>query len=218
MRKFVLPLMCSIALMLTLITDVTAQSFNGYQTIGRNTVSFSLIWSGKPYIGFSYAWRDFGTSFADIQAEVRMPIDNGFSRDEFQLISGFYRPSRLKRTFIGTGVHVVWDHNTKSGSANSLSGLVTAIPSYVYAASLNDGLYGTTGVRLSYKPLLWSENWDPTKQARHTIQAGIHFDSHHERTLGLSFNPTYNIHLDSEEEDNVEADVYVGQAYFLGRF
>jgi hypothetical protein len=217
MNKSITKVVLFLGMLFFVCDQSQAQSFNGYQTIGRNTVSFSLVWSGKPYVGFSYAWRDFGTSFTDIQAELRIPIDNGFKRDEFNLRAGFYRPSRLKRTFVGTGAHLVWEHDTKSGFKDKLSGLATIIPSYVYSASLNDGLYGTTGIRLSYVPIIWSKNQDDNT-AKHSILAGIHFDSHHERTLGLSFNPAYNINLGSPENNTFEGDFYFGQAYFLGRF
>jgi hypothetical protein len=200
-----------------LSSNCKSQSFNGYQTIGTNTFSFSLIWKGKPHVGFSYTIRKFGSSFVDIQSELRFPIENGIQGDEFEFISGVYRPSRLKRFFVGTGLHLSWDHNVNSSYHDKLSCSITAIPSYVYSASINDGLYGTSGIRISYNPTLWSKIVEE-KVAKHKLHVGIHLDSHHERTLGLSLNPKYTFHLDSEETNSLSGDFYFGQTYFLRRF
>lgn len=196
-------------------SDAVAQSFNSYQTIGRHTVSFSLIWQAKPQIGFSYTFRNFTKSFSDWQTEIRFPIDNGINQKEFTVISGMHRPSQLKRNFIGTGLHLVWEHSESSKFGDRLQGLVTAIPSYVYAASINDGWYGTSGLRLSYAPIIWSKT--ETDDARHNVHLGLHLDAHHERTLGLSINPKYTFHLGDEESNDFDGDFYFGQTYFLKR-
>lgn len=216
MNRLVLIVVSMFVLLVAGAEKVQAQSFNGYQTIGTNTYSFSVIWQGKPMVGFSYTYRDFGTSFTDFQTEFRVPIDQGINAKEFSIVTGFYRPSQLKRNFIGTGLHMTWEHSASSQFKDKLSCSVTAIPSYVYSASINDGLYGTTGARISYAPVLWSKN-KVDGATKHNVYLGLHVDSHHERSLGLSINPTYNIPLGSDEEKSLNGDFYFGQTYHLKR-
>jgi hypothetical protein len=97
-----------IALTLTcLIGQVHAQSYNGFQTNGVHSCFFSLSWNGKAHIGFGYNFRNFESSFSDYQLEARIPLDNIENLENYSIIGGIYRPSRLQRTFVGGGAHLI---------------------------------------------------------------------------------------------------------------
>jgi hypothetical protein len=107
---------------------------------------------------------------------------------------------------------------------------MTAIPSYVYAASTTDGVYGTIGLQLTYAPVIFatsqsgesSANWDFFPQ--HRFEGGIHFDMLAGRTAGIAINTVTSYYLNSkstflEEEKpwQVEGVFYFGTTYALDR-
>lgn len=204
-----------------------AQSFYGYQTIGKHTFLFSIIWQGEPKIGFSYIDRIYaGKTFNDLQLELRFPLKDIYRFNSYEAIAGIYKPTRLRRTFAGIGGHLRWESNKNGGSRiQKLSLAATVIPSYVFAASLTDGVYGTIGLRITYAPVIFatqSGEWNFFGQ--HKFEGGIHFDMHTQRTLGLALNPvtTYfvngkNTFLEKPEPWKIEGDFYFGATYKLNR-
>lgn len=213
------------------VSEVQAQSFFGYQTIGRSTVFFSLAWQGKPLLGVGYNHRSFGTTFSDWQAELRFPLSSMYRFDEYQVIAGMYKPLTLARTFVGFGSHVrIEGAKTESQQLTTVSLALTGIPSYVYAASLNDGAYGTIGFRATYAPVLFASvkgGDNPASQQflpAHRIELGGHLDVHLERTLGLGLNGFTNRQftnsssiIPSDSSWKIEGDFYMGSTYRLGR-
>ncbi len=208
--------------------DQQAQSYYGYQTIGKHTFLFSLIWQGEPKIGFGYINRIYsGKTFNDLQVELRFPLRNIYRFSDYEAIAGIYKPLSYSRAFAGVGGHFRWESNKQGGQrVSKLSLAVTAIPSYVYAADINDGIYGTVGIRLTYAPVIFAttgkDNWNFFPQ--HKFEGGLHFDMHIERTLGLAINANTSYYINSkksflEEVENweIEGDFYMGATYFLDR-
>lgn len=213
------------------VSEVQAQSFFGYQTIGRSTVFFSLAWQGKPLLGVGYNHRSFGTTFSDWQAELRFPLNAMYRFDEYQVIAGMYKPLTLKRTFVGTGAHVRLLKKTEGSRKETQVVLaLTVLPTYVYAASTNDGGYGTVAPRITYAPVIFAQvkTGNETAQTQalvaHRVELGGHLDLHLERTLGLGLNgyvqrgfmPGNSI-LNRETDWKWEGDFYMGSTYRLGR-
>ncbi|MEZ4828722.1 MAG: hypothetical protein R3C61_20920 [Bacteroidia bacterium] len=205
-----------------------AQSFWGYQTIGSHTVFFSVAWQGKKtWLGAGYIYRDFGKTFTDLSAEIRFPLAEMYKFDNYQVIAGVYKPTVIKRAFMGTAAHIRIKKGTSDSQETTQVQLaLTVLPSYTYAASLNDGIYGTTGLRITYAPVLWASVKEggnaPSTQAlaAHKLELGGHFDLHSERTLGLSLNgyvvgsfiPQKSI-LPQQNRWTGEGDFYWGMTY-----
>ena len=217
---------CSLLFSLIFTSSLHAQSFFGYQTIGRHTVFFSVAWQGKPVLGMGYNIRTFGRTFTDWQAELRFPLDAMYTFDNYQLITGFYKPITVKRAFMGTGVHLRWQNQTNTNEKTSLLSLaLTALPTYTYAASLNDGAYGTAALRATYAPVIYAKKGSQTQfLAAHRVEAGGHLDLHYERTAGLGLNGfgsrsfiLGNSILDADDNWAVEGDFYFGTTYNLRR-
>ncbi|MEZ4849831.1 MAG: hypothetical protein R3B93_14685 [Bacteroidia bacterium] len=213
-------------------TDLTAQPFYGYQTIGVHTFYFSVSWDGQPHLGAGYIFRNFGKTFTDINAEWRFPVAEMYKLDNHQIIAGVYKPLRLKRTFASIGVHAKIKKQTFDDTKVTHYGLgLSVLPSYVYAASLTDGLYGTTGLILNYEPVLFSQvkKGDAKSEFQaltgHRVRAGLHLDAHFERTLGISANgfltrtwvKDESLFAPGEDEFKIEGDLNIGTTYFLER-
>lgn len=205
-----------------------AQSYYGYQSIGKNTFLFSLIWQGEPKIGFGYIARFFGGKTAtDLQIEARFPLKSMFRFEKYEGIAGIYKPLSYSRGFVGVGGHLRWDSDSRGGSrVQKLSLAVTGIPSYVYAANTSPGgVYGTLGLRLTYAPVIFAtkgSDWDFFPQ--HKFEGGLHFDMLVDLSAGIALNSvtTYYINskktfLQEEKQWGIEGDFYFGATYKLNR-
>jgi hypothetical protein len=202
-----------IALTLTcLIGQVHAQSYNGFQTNGVHSCFFSLSWNGKAHIGFGYNFRNFESSFSDYQLEARIPLDNIENLENYSIIGGIYRPSRLQRTFVGGGAHLIL---IKSEEGMQLDINLAAIPSYVFAAPLDRKPYSTAGVLLTYQTsLLGSSGF----LSSNSFGTGVHADVLLERTLGLSANYERVItYKDKGKTWSNRSSYYGGSTYRLFR-
>lgn len=217
---------CLLFLCLFFPASLPAQSFFGYQTIGRSTVFFSVAWQGKPLLGLGYNHRAFGRTFTDIQAECRFPIHAMYRFDEYQVIAGMYKPLKIERAFTATGAHLRLKKHTNDGQKTTqLQLALTVLPSYVYAASTNDGAYGTMGLRVTYAPVLLAATQGGMQALpAHGVELGAHVDLHTQRTLGLALNGWMrrnfypkNTVLDRETRWKPEGDFYMGSTYRLGR-
>jgi len=209
-------------------TKLNSQSYYGYQSTGKNTFLFSLVWQGEPKIGFGYIARIFGGNTAtDLQIEARFPLKSLFRLEKYEAIAGVYKPLSYSRGFVGIGGHLRWDSDKSSGQrVQKLSLAVTGIPSYVYSANVNSsGIYGTLGLRLTYAPVIFATQggeWNFFPQ--HKFEGGLHFDMIIEQTAGMALNGETTYYLNSkktflEEENNwdIEGDFYFGATYDLRR-
>jgi hypothetical protein len=208
-----------------------AQSFFGFQTIGVNTFFFSVGWQGEPVLGFGYNFRDFNKSFTDISAELRFPIKDMYTFDNYEFITGFYGPVAIKKAFFGFGTHLRLQKQSEGDRKNTrLSLAVTGMPSYAYLRNLNDGAYSTAGLRVTYAPVIVASSKEGGADARiqafpvHKFELGAHLDLHLERTLGLGLNvfSTYsllpkNSILDDNRSMDLEGNLYMGATYHLKR-
>lgn len=205
-----------------------AQSYYGYQSIGKNTFLFSLVWQGEAKIGFGYIARFFGGNTAtDLQIEARFPLKSMFRFQKYEAIAGVYKPLSYSRGFVGVGGHLRWDSDKRSGArVQKLSLAVTGIPSYVYSANTSPGgIYGTLGLRLTYAPVIFATkggDWNFFPQ--HKFEGGIHFDMIIDLTVGLALNGITSYYINSKktflkEEKNwgIEGDFYFGTTYALDR-
>lgn len=205
-----------------------AQSYYGYQSIGKNTFLFSLIWQGEPKIGFGYIARFFGGNTAtDLQIEARFPLKTIFRFEKYEAIAGVYKDLSYSRAFAGIGGHLRWDSDKRSGQrVQKLSLAVTGIPSYVYAANTSPGgVYGTLGLRLTYAPVIFATrggDWEFFTQ--HKFEGGLHIDMIADLSLGMALNGVTTYYLNSkktflEEVENweIEGDFYFGTTYALNR-
>lgn len=205
-----------------------AQSYYGYQSIGKNTFLFSLIWQGEPKIGFGYIARIFGgTTATDLQIEARFPLKSMFRFEKYEAIAGVYKPLSYSRGFVGVGGHFRWDSDSRSGTrVQKLSLAITGIPAYVYSANTSPGgIYGTLGLRLTYAPVIFAikgENWNFFTQ--HKFEGGLHLDMLIDLSIGMALNGVTTYYLNSKktflnEEKNwgIEGDFYFGSTYALNR-
>ena len=212
-----------------LFKPVSAQSYFGYQTIGKHTFLFSLAWQGDLKLGFSYIFRNYsaGNTFSDIQGEIRFPLKEMYSFNNYEVIAGVYKPLSITRTFVGIGGHLRFEKETTENFRNfKLSPAVTVLPSVAYVASLDDGPYGTLGLRITYAPVAWlnqrTEEGSVKNQAfsNHLFEGGGHIDLHLERTLGMGTDiyTKYNLYprhtyLEQEEDWEMEGTFYLGMTY-----
>lgn len=212
---------------------VQAQPFYGYQSITKNTFMFSLIWQGEPKIGFGYIYRiTGGKTFTDMEFELRFPLKTIYRFEEYEAIAGMYKPLKYSRAFAGVGGHFRWNSKLDGGQrVQKLSLAATVIPSYVYSANTNPGgIYGTTGIRITYAPVIFATaksgeskaDWDFFPQ--HKFEGGIHLDMIIDLSAGIALNGITSYYLNSkntflQEEKNwqVEGDLYFGATYSLDR-
>ena len=207
----------------------SAQSFNGFQTIGRHTVFFSVAWQGKPYLGFGYNFRGFDKSFVDMQAEMRFPLAEMYKFDNFQVIAGAYKPSRLARTFFGIGTHLRYEKTTtRSSTTKSLDFAVTGMPGIVYAQNTGGGVDGSIGLRIAYVPRIVESSQGRRGEPviKHfkasQLELGGHADFHVERTLYTTLNGYFTGHFDEDQKKKGagadwerEGNFYLGATYSL---
>jgi hypothetical protein len=211
-----------------------AQSYYGFQSASKHTFLFSIIWQGEPKIGFGYINRLYGgKTFIDLQTEIRFPLNDMFTFKRYDAIAGIYKPLALKRTFTGFGSHLRWNSETSSEQkVQKLSVAATLIPSYVFAAPLNDGLYGTIGLNLTYAPVVFAISKSGEEEAiwnylpPHKFEGGLHYDMLiDKRTLGISLNALTSYYLNTknntilkvEEQWKKEGNLYFGPTYMLFR-
>ncbi|MDX2248957.1 MAG: hypothetical protein SF052_19370 [Bacteroidia bacterium] len=215
-----------------MISSLHAQPFSGYQTIGVHTWYFSVSWQGKPLLGLGYNLRIAGRTFTDLNAEWRFPIDQVYNMDDYQVIFGMYKPFAVRKWFMSMGVHGRIDkHTNDSSSITNLGLALTLLPSYTYASSLNDGAYGTTGLRATYMPVLASKIkiGSATPQWKtltgHRVEAGGHLDFHYERTVSLVTNGFFtrtwskdeSLFRENSDQWRPNGDLYFGTTYYLKR-
>ena len=202
-----------IALVLTcFISQVNAQSYNGFQTNGVHSCFFSLSWNGKAHIGFGYNFRNFESSFSDYQLEARIPLDNIENLENYSIIGGMYRPSRLQRTFVGGGAHLILKN---SGEGLQLDCNLAPIPSYVFAAPLDRKPYSTAGMLLTYQTTILGGSGFLSTNAFGT---GLHADVLLERSLGLAANYERVItYSDNKKTWSNKSSFYGGSTYRLFR-
>jgi hypothetical protein len=210
-----------------------AQSYFGYQTIGKHTFLFSLAWQGEIKLGFSYIYRNYssGNTFSDIQGEVRFPLREMYTCKNYEVIAGVYKPLSVSRTFLGIGGHLRFEKETIDNQRTlKLSPALTVLPSVTYVSSLDDGPYGTMGLRLTYAPVAYLNHKVEEEQAQkqafsqHLFEGGLHIDLHLERTLGLGLDvyTKYNLYpeksiLPEEEDWEIEGNFWLGATYNLER-
>ena len=231
MKKILKYTLCLCFLGLFTGEELAAQSFFGYQTIGRNTFFFSIAWQGKPMIGAGYNYRVFGTTFSDLQAEVRFPLNSMYKFEEYQVIAGLYKPLQLKKTFVAIGTHLRLQKRLDGDQeVTKLTLALTGLPSYAYARSLTDGGYGVAALRITYAPVIFArvkggETGAKTQAlAAHTLELGGHLDLHLERAMGLGLNGLLyksfmgkTSILPKVTNWRGEGDFYLGSTYRLSR-
>ncbi|MBR9861079.1 hypothetical protein GYB22_10115 [bacterium] len=196
-----------------------AQTFNGFQTTGTNSLFFCISYNGTANIGLGYSRRVWGSAFGDIHTELRFPVQSMYKFEQFEFITGWYGPVKVKRTFLGFGSHLRIKHIKDQATTYGLA--ITGIPSYVYKSSLNDGPYGTAGIRLTYQPQIVMASGSSNKSFVHHFEGGIHADLSLKRTLGLSLNSTIVELEPGKEKLNplylTNSNFYWGQWYRLRR-
>ena len=216
------------------LNKVNAQSYYGFQSAAKHTFFFSLVWQGEPKIGFGYIDRIYGKTFTDLQLEIQFPLTEMFTFKRYDAVAGIYKPLALKRRFTGFGSHLRWNSVTVNNQRiQKLSTAITFIPSYVFAAPLDDGLYGTIGLNFTYVPVVLaiSQNGNDEKMVlnyfpQHKFEGGIHYDMLiDKRTIGISINgltsyyinTKFNTFLEEEEQWKKEGNLYFGPTYRLRR-
>jgi len=210
------------------VPKLQAQSYYGYQSIGKNTFLFSLIWQGEPKIGFGYIARFFGGKTAtDLQIEARFPLKTMFRFEKYEAIAGVYKDLSYSRAFAGIGGHFRWESESQGGQrVSKLSLAVTGIPSYVYAANTSPGgTYGTLGLRLTYAPVIFAtQGGDWNFFPQHKFEGGLHFDMLVDLSVGMAINGVTTYYINSkktflQEQRNwdIEGDFYFGTTYLLNR-
>jgi hypothetical protein len=214
-------------------TNLFAQPFYGYQTIGVHTVYFSVSWDGAPHLGAGYVLRQSGTTFTDWSAEWRFPVAEMYKLDNHQIIVGMYKPLRIARGFTAVGVHTRIKKQTFDNKKVTHYGLgLTVLPSYAYAQSLTNGLSGTTGLILAYEPVLLSQIKEGDAKSTfvpltgHRVRLGGHLDFHSQRTLGGSINgfatrtwaKDQSLFAPEESDWKIDGELYLGTTYYLERW
>lgn len=219
---------------LIFVNEVRAQSYYGFQSASKHTFLFSVIWQGEPKIGFGYINRLYGgKTFTDLSTEIRFPLNDMFTFKRYDAIAGIYKPLALKRRFTGFGSHLRWNSETGTEQkVQKLSLAATLIPSYVFAAPLNDGLYGTVGLNLTYAPVIFAVSHSGDEEPvwnylpQHKFEGGLHYDMLiDKRTLGISLNALTSYYLNTknntflkvEEQWKKEGNLYFGPTYMLFR-
>ena len=211
---------------------LSAQPFYGYQTNGVHTCFFSLNWNGQATeLGIGYGLRRTWSGFADITAEWRAPLGNLFQGDQQTFVAGIYGPFRLRRrAYVGGGVHLRWQHYRQDETARRrLTLATTVVPSYTFAAPLNDQPYFTGGLRATGLLVLA----DMTAGAGDTrwfsavgTEVGTQLSLHLERTLGAGQNLFAQRlwALDGgtlpgqDAQWDLRGDLYLGSTYYLRRW
>jgi len=154
-----------------------------------------------------------------------------YSFKDYEVIAGAYKPLSISTTFVGLGGHLRFKSETfEEKRIFKLTPAFTVIPSVTYANSLNDGVYGTLGLRLTYAPVLYTNIKEEEEEAQkqfipeHKFEGGLHIDFHIERTLGMGLNGYTNYYLYPEksvltEEENwgIEGNFSLGATYWLER-
>ena len=210
------------------LQGLSAQTFFGFQTVGKNTFFFSLSWqNNEPLLGLGYNNRAFGGlvgTFTDYQAELRFPLNKMYDCKEMKLVAGAYAPLTFSRTYIGAGLHLRWDRSALSGEQeSSLSLAATVMPSFYYSQTTpTDNAFGTAGLRITYAPeIIGSKGEESYSFSRHKFELGGHIDSHIDRSISIGLDGYLTKKLgkfdDDEKELDVEGNFYFGTNYSLYR-
>ena len=212
---------------------LSAQPFFGYQTTGRHTWFFSLVWDGdQPALGIGYNYRIFNQAFTDIGAEWRIPIAHIMSFDDHEVIAGAYGPVKLDRLYSMLALHARFQHQKQDGNKKTRFGAAfTYLPGWVYRAPLDDSPYGAIALRGTYVATIAERNKAEAGKSwrwftQHGVEAGGHFDIHLQRTLGMALNGFASKQWslkrgqplsDEEGEWKFRGDFYFGTTYYLER-
>ncbi len=234
-KKHIRELFLLLLLLVTFVfeNNAKAQSYYGFQSAAKHTFFFSLVWQGEPKIGLGYIDRLYGKTYTDLQAEIRFPLTEMFTFERYDAILGIYKPLALKRRFTGFGAHLRWNSESQNNEkVQKLSTAITLIPSYVFAAPLDDGLYGTIGLNLTYVPVIFAISQSGEEEGiwnyfpQHKFEGGVHYDMLiDERTIGISLNglTSYyintknNTFLEEENQWDKEGNFYFGPTFLLRR-
>lgn len=207
---------------------LTAQTFFGFQTVGKNTFFFSLSWqNNEPLLGLGYNNRAFGGlvgTFTDYQAELRFPLHKMYDFKEMKLIVGAYAPLSLGRSFTGTGLHLRWERTTSSGEQESdLSLAATVMPTIYYGSTLvTDKAFGTAGIRITAATAIIAKKGEISSSFKeHKIELGGHLDTHIDRSFSIGldgyFSKKFGDVTEDEKKFELEGNFYLGTNYSLYR-
>lgn len=208
-----------------------AQPFAGYQTNAVNQAYLVVRWQGRTTLGFGVQRRFSGSpTFTSVEAEWHFPLATMWRFSDHEVIVGAYKPLIARRTSVGVGLHARITRVTDGDRKVLRLGIAaTALPYWVYAQSLSDGVAGDVGARATYVAVLASRTATPegaswTAVPAHRVELGGHATFHVERTFGLAVNPyatrtwaKEGEALPGEETWRAEGDLTVGAAYHLGR-
>ncbi|MEO0468924.1 MAG: hypothetical protein AAF206_04830 [Bacteroidota bacterium] len=225
MKKYILLLICCGFFM-----SGKAQPFFAYQTTGVHTWFVSLSWDQKAQLGVGYQYRFFNSStFTDLSAEVKMPLDDVFNGRNMQFITGIFKPVNAlnDRGYTTWGLHARFASRNTNDTQRSLISLQGSImPGHAYSAPLNGSFYSTVGLRLSAEVVIANQasgQWQYFQA--HRLAVGGHLDGHFDRSVGFSSHVMYNLFLQDDAvlvvPDQfglpVSGDLYYGTTYYLRR-
>lgn len=213
-----------------MVSSLNAQTFFGFQTVGKNTFFLSLTWQGEPQVGFGYNNRGFGgafQTFTDVQAEVRFPLQDLYDLNNMKVITGVYKPFTLSRNFMAGGLHLRWERDKDEGLQSSKVSLATTLlPTLYYGnTTVTDKAFGTAALRITYAPVLFAKKGSETSAfADHKIEVGGHLDMHIERSLSIGLDGYVSKTFRGKsslfnDEDDIEVggNLYIGVNYSLYR-
>lgn len=217
------------SMILSLIAQpAQAQSFSGFQSPFINMVYTAVRWQeGRPTLGVGWSRRFPGQPFMTVEAELHFPLEEMWRFTDYQVIVGAYRPLVPKRASVGVGLHARLGRSEDEEGGRLRLGLAgTVVPFYVYAASLNDGPYGTVGARATYEAVLAERRWTSEGPATwkglaaHRFELGGHVDVHLDRTISFTGNAfaTHELGTGDAGSWEPEGDVYIGASYYLSRW
>lgn len=211
---------------LMLAGNLSAQSFNNFQSIQKHTISFSLTWQKKIMLGIGYSMRTGSDiQFADLNIEWKAPIDQFFSGTNYEVIAGTHIRHKASRTLLSSGYHMIYQKRSdENQQARLLDLAISFLPGYQYAAPLDDSANGVYSARFTYQPTIFAKVSGAESQqaffAAHTIKAGAHYDVLIKRALGLGFNAyvantfqSGNITLPEMPSWDIMGDVYFAPTY-----
>jgi hypothetical protein len=210
------------------LQGLTAQTFFGFQTVGKNTFFFSLSWqNNEPLLGVGYNNRAFDGllgAFTDYQAELRFPLHKMYDFKEMKLIAGAYAPTKFDNEFLGAGLHLRWERTAASGEQESAVYLAaTVMPTVYYGNTMvTDQAFGTAGLRITAATALLAQKGDVTSSfSKHKIELGGHLDTHIDRSFSIGLDGYFSKKFGEVDEDEkgfeLEGNFYLGTNYSLYR-
>ncbi|MFK7970470.1 MAG: hypothetical protein AB8F95_08890 [Bacteroidia bacterium] len=209
------------------LSSLQAQTYFGFQTLGKNTIFLSLTWQGEPQLGLGYNTRGFGTTFTDVQAEVRFPLAHLYDLDHVKVVTGVYKPFVLGRSFVAGGLHLRWEREKiEEEQSSRLSLAASVLPTLYYGSTLvTDKAFGTAALRITYAPVIVAHRGgSSTFFTDHKLEVGGHLDMHIERSLSIGLDGYFSKQFGSkkslfEYDDGIELEgnLYIGLNYSLYR-